>query len=76
MRIAVCLKRVPDSETKVRVHADGRSLAPSGVGFDLGPYDRSRTLIIDPVLLNNFTFGATRTTIPSGSPSTRTATST
>lgn len=39
MRIAVCLKRVPDSETKVRLAADGLSLDPSGVGFDLGPYD-------------------------------------
>ena len=39
MRIAVCIKRVPDTETKVRMAADGRSLDPSGVSFDLSPYD-------------------------------------
>ncbi len=39
MRVAVCIKRVPDTETRVRIAADGRSLDPSGVGFDLSPYD-------------------------------------
>ena len=39
MRIAVCIKRVPDTETKVRIAADGKSLDPSGVSCDLGPYD-------------------------------------
>ena len=39
MRIAVCVKRVPDSETKVRIAADGKSLDPAGVNWDLNPYD-------------------------------------
>ncbi len=39
MRIAVCIKRVPDTETKVRIAADGKSLEPSGVSYDLSPYD-------------------------------------
>ncbi len=39
MKIAVCVKRVPDSETRIRVAADGRSMEPSGVKFVLNPYD-------------------------------------
>ena len=39
MKIAVCLKRVPDTTTKVRVGADGRSIDPSGVEWVISPYD-------------------------------------
>ena len=39
MKIAVCIKRVPDSETKLKVASDGRSLDPAGVNFDISPYD-------------------------------------
>ena len=39
MKVAICIKRVPDSTTKVRVGADGRSIDPSGVEWILGPYD-------------------------------------
>jgi electron transfer flavoprotein beta subunit len=39
MKVAVCVKRVPDSETRVRVAADGKSLDPGGVKFVLNPYD-------------------------------------
>ncbi|HET7790770.1 MAG TPA: electron transfer flavoprotein subunit beta/FixA family protein [Gemmatimonadales bacterium] len=39
MRIAVCIKRVADSETRVRIAADGRSLDEAGVKFILNPYD-------------------------------------
>src|ERR687887_304213 len=39
MRIAVCIKRVPDSETRVRIAADGKSLDEAGVKFILNPYD-------------------------------------
>ena len=39
MKIAVCIKRVPDTETRVRIAADGASVDESGVKFIVGPYD-------------------------------------
>ena len=39
MKIAVCIKRVPDTETRIRIAADGISVDESGVKFILNPYD-------------------------------------
>jgi len=39
VKIAVCIKRTPDTETRVRVAADGVSLDETGVKFILNPYD-------------------------------------
>lgn len=39
MNIAVCIKRVPDSETRVKIAPDGKSLDEAGVKFILNPYD-------------------------------------
>src|SRR5918996_5485426 len=39
MKIAVCIKRVPDTETRVKIAADGKSLDESGIKFVLNPYD-------------------------------------
>jgi electron transfer flavoprotein beta subunit len=39
MKVAVCIKRVPDTTTKVRIGADGKSLDPAGVEWVIGPYD-------------------------------------
>jgi electron transfer flavoprotein beta subunit len=39
MKIAVCIKRVPDSETRVKIAGDGKSLDEAGVKFILNPYD-------------------------------------
>src|SRR5213082_3078472 len=39
MKIAVCIKRVPDSETRVKISADGKNLDEAGVKFVLNPYD-------------------------------------
>jgi len=35
----VCIKQVPDTETRVKVAADGRSLDPTGVTLIVNPYD-------------------------------------
>ncbi len=35
----VCIKQVPDTETRVRVAADGRTLDPTGVTWIINPYD-------------------------------------
>jgi electron transfer flavoprotein beta subunit len=39
LKIAVCIKRVPDSETRVKIGADAKSLDEAGVKFVLNPYD-------------------------------------
>src|SRR5687768_4532372 len=39
MKIAVCIKRVPDSETRVKIAADGKGLDEAGVKFVMNPYD-------------------------------------
>ncbi|HXG98439.1 MAG TPA: electron transfer flavoprotein subunit beta/FixA family protein [Gemmatimonadales bacterium] len=39
MKIAVCIKRVPDSETRVKIAADGKSIDEAGVKFVMNPYD-------------------------------------
>lgn len=39
MKIAVCIKRVADSETRVKIGADGKRLDEAGVKFGLNPYD-------------------------------------
>lgn len=39
MKIAVCIKRVLDSETRVKIASDGKSLDEAGVKFILNPYD-------------------------------------
>ena len=39
MKILVCIKQVPDTETRVKVAADGRSLDETGVKMIISPYD-------------------------------------
>jgi electron transfer flavoprotein beta subunit len=39
MNIAVCINHVPDTETKIKVGADGVSIDRSGVNFMMSPYD-------------------------------------
>lgn len=39
MNIVVCVKQTPDTETKVKIGADGKSLNEDGVNFVLNPYD-------------------------------------
>jgi electron transfer flavoprotein beta subunit len=39
VKILVCLKRVVDTETRVKVAADGRSIELGGVQFIVAPYD-------------------------------------
>lgn len=39
MNIVVCVKRTPDTETRIRLGEDGTSIDPSGVKFIISPYD-------------------------------------
>ncbi len=39
MKIVVCAKQVPDTETKVRIGSDGKTIETSDVNYILNPYD-------------------------------------
>lgn len=39
MKLAVCINHVPDTETKVKIGPDGKSIERAGVNFVLNPYD-------------------------------------
>ena len=39
MKIAVCISHVPDTTTKVKISADGKTIDPSGVTYIINPYD-------------------------------------
>ena len=39
MKIAVCISHVPDTTTKVKIAADGKSIDPAGVTYIINPYD-------------------------------------
>jgi electron transfer flavoprotein beta subunit len=39
LKIAVCLKHVPSTETRVQIAPDGRHLDPAGVSYVINPYD-------------------------------------
>ena len=39
MKIIVVIKRVPDTETQVRIGGDGKTIDPSGVVYVMNPYD-------------------------------------
>ncbi|MDX1577869.1 MAG: electron transfer flavoprotein subunit beta/FixA family protein [Gemmatimonadota bacterium] len=39
MNVIVCVKRVPDSATRVKIGPDGRSIDAAGVKYVLNPYD-------------------------------------
>jgi electron transfer flavoprotein beta subunit len=39
MKIVVCIKRVPDTEARIKVGGDGTSIDSAGVKFVISPYD-------------------------------------
>ena len=39
MKIVVCINHVPDTETKVKVAAEGKTIDKAGVNYMLNPYD-------------------------------------
>ena len=39
MDIVVCIKRVPDTETRIKIGADGASIDPGGGKYINSPYD-------------------------------------
>jgi len=39
VKIVVCMKQVPDTETKVRIGQDGKTIDPTDVNYVVNPYD-------------------------------------
>jgi electron transfer flavoprotein beta subunit len=39
LNLVVCIKRVPDTETRVRIDGSGSGIDPSGVKYVISPYD-------------------------------------
>ncbi|MFQ6003443.1 MAG: electron transfer flavoprotein subunit beta/FixA family protein [Candidatus Zixiibacteriota bacterium] len=39
MNIVVCLKQVPDTETKIRINPQGTGIVPEGIKYVMNPYD-------------------------------------
>ncbi|MCI0432914.1 MAG: electron transfer flavoprotein subunit beta/FixA family protein [Gemmatimonadetes bacterium] len=39
MKIVVCIKRVPDTESRIRIAGDGQSIDAAGIKFVISPYD-------------------------------------
>lgn len=39
MEIVVCIKRVPATDTAIKIAADGKSIETQGVTFELNAYD-------------------------------------
>lgn len=39
MRIFVCIKQVPDTETKIKINADGSGIDTAGIKWVMNPYD-------------------------------------
>ena len=39
MNVIVCVKRVPDTETRIRIDGSGSAIDPSGVKYIVSPYD-------------------------------------
>ena len=39
MKVAVCINHVPDTETKIKIGADSKSIDRAGVNFMMSPYD-------------------------------------
>ncbi len=55
MNFVVCIKRVPDTEARIKIAADGKSIDPTGVQFIPSPYDE---FAIEAALLQKEKAGA------------------
>ena len=39
MKIIACVRQTPDTETVVKIGADGKSIQADGIKYIIGPYD-------------------------------------
>lgn len=64
MKIFVCVKQVPDTETKIKVAGDGKSVDTSGVKWILCPYDEFA--VEEAIRFKEKNAGATVTVVSAG----------
>lgn len=64
MKIFVCIKQVPDTETKIKIAADGNSVDLSGVKWILCPYDEFA--VEEAIRFKEKNAGATVTVVSAG----------
>ncbi|MGZ3683651.1 MAG: electron transfer flavoprotein subunit beta/FixA family protein [Bdellovibrionota bacterium] len=64
MKIFVCIKQVPDTETKIKIAADGKSVDLTGVKWILCPYDEFA--VEEAIRFKEKNAGATVTVVSSG----------
>lgn len=60
MDILVCIKRVPATDTTIKIAGDGKAIDPSGVEFVLNPYDE---FAVEQALLTREQLGAGTVTV-------------
>lgn len=63
MKIAVCVRRTPSTDTKIAIGGDGKSIDPSGVKFELNAYD---TFAVEEALKTKEAHGGEVTAITVG----------
>jgi electron transfer flavoprotein beta subunit len=63
MNIAVCVSRVPDTSSKIKVDPDRKSIDPTGVAFTINPYDE---IAVEEALRTKEKFGGEITVISIG----------
>ena len=66
MKITVCVKRVPDTATRIRIGSDGRGIAQAGVKHVMSPYDE---FAVEAALQLTEAAGAGQVTLLSHGPS-------
>ena len=49
MKIFVCIKQVPDTETKIKLSGDSQSIDTNGVKWIMNPYDEFMIHFMSPV---------------------------
>ena len=60
MNVIVCVKRVPDTEARIRVDASGTAIDTAGIKYDISPYD---AFAIEAALRSKEALGAGEVTL-------------
>jgi electron transfer flavoprotein beta subunit len=68
MKVFVCVKQVPDTETKIKIRADGNGIDTTGIKWVMNPYDE---LAVEEAIKMKETGRATNVTAISLGPKTR-----
>ena len=64
MNLYVCIKQVPDTETKIKVNGDGSGIDPAGIKWIMSPYDEFA--VEEALRLKEKNAGSTVTVVSAG----------